>query len=203
MTADELALARMDDDGYGCAITTTPAAGWDTAVFGPEWTVRSAAGLKAGDRFKSHGTVVTVLVSAEAGTETVGPIGGRPCVRIYGRREDTGRQGTMTFGPSAGVQVLVDAEAPAAPETFAVRVRREVEQAALKHRAAAKPAWRPASNGAHKHHWFLIRGLGAESDRVPLRERYHVNSRGDLIWYKNYQTALAAAGRLNAQEATP
>jgi hypothetical protein len=24
MTADELALARMDDDGYGSAITTTP-----------------------------------------------------------------------------------------------------------------------------------------------------------------------------------
>lgn len=63
------------------------------------------------------------------------------------------------------------------------------------------PPWRPASCGEGKHRWFLIRGRGAESLRVPLADRYHLSAHGRLVRYFSGQTAQAAAGRLNRQEA--
>ena len=61
--------------------------------------------LVPGDRFAWGGTTVIVLAAPEHSTETVPPLTGQPCLRLHGRREDTGAEGTMTFGLSAGVQV--------------------------------------------------------------------------------------------------
>ena len=67
---------------------------------------KAAADLKEGDRFRTHGTVVRVLHAAKRTTEAVMPLAGRPCVVIWGRREDTGADGSMTFGVTACVQVI-------------------------------------------------------------------------------------------------
>ena len=64
------------------------------------------------------------------------------------------------------------------------------------------PHWQPANNGAGKRRWFLIRGSGIESDRIPVRDRYHFNARGDLIRYASFQSAQRAAGQLNGDKAT-
>jgi hypothetical protein len=64
------------------------------------------------------------------------------------------------------------------------------------------PPWRTACNGGGKRIWFLIRGSGLESDRIPVRDRYRYNSRGDLIRYASRETALRAATRLNNAEAS-
>lgn len=93
MTQDELALAVMDDDGFGCAITTSP--------------VKPAAELKEGDRIRTHGTVVKVLHDAKHTTEVVAPLAGRPCITVWGEREDTGARGNITFGPAAEVLRVV------------------------------------------------------------------------------------------------
>lgn len=58
------------------------------------------------------------------------------------------------------------------------------------------PPWQAANNGAGKRIWFLYRG-----DRVPFRHRYHCNARGDLIRYATFQSATAAAGQLNGDQA--
>ena len=63
------------------------------------------------------------------------------------------------------------------------------------------PQWQTANHGAGKRIWFLIRGSGIESDRIPVRDRYHNNARGDLIRYASHETARRAADALNAQEA--
>jgi hypothetical protein len=64
---------------------------------------RAAADLKAGDTFSTHGTTVTVLHDAKPSTETVMPLAGQPCIWVWARRNDTGKEGSMTFGLSAGV----------------------------------------------------------------------------------------------------
>lgn len=62
------------------------------------------------------------------------------------------------------------------------------------------PEWRPANNGAGKRTWFLVRGYGSESDRIPISERYYYNKRDDLIRYATMESAQKAADRLNLQE---
>ena len=69
------------------------------------FTVKAAVDLKTGDRLLTHNTVVTVLADAWRSIETIPPLTGQPCVRIRGRREDSGAEGTMTFGITAGVQI--------------------------------------------------------------------------------------------------
>jgi hypothetical protein len=64
----------------------------------------------------------------------------------------------------------------------------------------ALPPWQPASNGAGKRHWFLIRGAGAESDRVPVRDRYYLSAADTLVRYASYSSAQRAAAKLNAAE---
>lgn len=46
------------------------------------------------------------VLRIEPGIETVAPLAGRPCVRLWVRREDTGEEGSMTFGPGGLVEVL-------------------------------------------------------------------------------------------------
>lgn len=110
MSQDEYQLQVMDDDGFGCAITGNP----DTSEPAPRELAevlaeyigkhrKQAAELREGDRFRTHGTVVTVLHDAKHTTEVVQPLAGRPCVTVWGRREDTGAEGSMTFGPQAEV----------------------------------------------------------------------------------------------------
>lgn len=67
---------------------------------------------------------------------------------------------------------------------------------------SALPPWEPANNGTGKRIWFLIRGRGLESDRVPINDRYHTDVKGDLIRYKSSETAQKAADKLNKQEAS-
>lgn len=62
------------------------------------------------------------------------------------------------------------------------------------------PPWRPASNGAGKRGWFLVRGSGADSDRIPVPDRYHFSAAGILVRYASPETAQRAADKLNAQE---
>jgi hypothetical protein len=69
-------------------------------------SIKDAAGLAAGDRFRTRGTVVKVLRDAEEGVEEVQPLAGLPCIRVYGMREDTGKQGWMNFGLQAGVDLI-------------------------------------------------------------------------------------------------
>jgi hypothetical protein len=73
-------------------------------VCGSGWAIKAAADLKEGDRFRTHGTVVRVLHDAWRTTEAVAPLAGRPCITLWGEREDTGARGSMTFGPFAAVQ---------------------------------------------------------------------------------------------------
>jgi hypothetical protein len=54
--------------------------------------------------------------------------------------------------------------------------------------------WLPASNGSGKRHWFLHR------DAALFADRYHTNSRGDLIRYATYESASRAADRLNRED---
>jgi hypothetical protein len=62
------------------------------------------------------------------------------------------------------------------------------------------PAWAPASCGAGKRHWFVARGQGAESDRVPVALRYHHGANGSLVRYASMAGAQRAADKLNAAE---
>lgn len=50
---------------------------------------------------------VTVLHDAKHTTETVAPLAGRPCITVWGQREDTGQRGTLTYGPNAEVDLAV------------------------------------------------------------------------------------------------
>lgn len=46
------------------------------------------------------------VLRIEPGVETVPPLTGRPCIRLWVRREDTSDEGFMTFGPGGFVNVL-------------------------------------------------------------------------------------------------
>lgn len=67
---------------------------------------KMAIDLREGDRFITHGTVVTVLHDA---THTTALETGRPGVTVWGEREDTGARGSMAFGQHASV-MLADQE---------------------------------------------------------------------------------------------
>ena len=54
------------------------------------------------------------------------------------------------------------------------------------------PPWRPACNGVGKRPYFLYRG-----DTVSWIDRWYFNTAGDLVRYKNNDTAQRAADRLN------
>lgn len=47
---------------------------------------------------------VTILRKGEHGKETIPPLTGRLCARYWARREDTGAEGFMTYGPGGVVE---------------------------------------------------------------------------------------------------
>jgi hypothetical protein len=81
----------------------------------------------------------------------------------------------------------------------AMRLRNEIMVGTLE-REGTLPAWTPANNGTSKRRWFLIRGHGVDSERVPLRARYHNGPSGDLVRYASFETAQRAADKLNGEE---
>jgi len=60
--------------------------------------------LRPGDVIVSYGVLVTILRHGEGSTETVFPLTGRECWRYWARREDTGEEGFVTYGPGATVE---------------------------------------------------------------------------------------------------
>lgn len=58
--------------------------------------------------------------------------------------------------------------------------------------AARERDWRPASNGAGRRHWFLIR-----DQSVPLAERYLEDARGRLVRFSSMEAAQRRADKLN------
>ena len=75
------------------------------------WRSADAASLKTGDvvLIEYLGTDIrcTILRDAEPGRETVWPLAGRPCVRFWARREDTGAEGYMTYGPNGVARLAI------------------------------------------------------------------------------------------------
>lgn len=64
----------------------------------------AAETLRPGDRvegspYTDPGVVVTILREGEQTTETVPALAGRPVLRYWGRREDTGAEGYLSYGP--------------------------------------------------------------------------------------------------------
>lgn len=82
---------------------------------------------------------------------------------------------------------------------WAMRLRDDIIAGALD-LAGALPPWRAAVNGTSKRPYFLVRGWGTESDRVPLAHRYHNGPSGKLICYASSETATRAAVKLNKAE---
>lgn len=76
----------------------------------PATEIVPAERLTPGDRIHValEGVVVTVLRPGVEAVESCGPIAGRPCLRVWGRREDTGAEGFMTYGPGGVAQVMTD-----------------------------------------------------------------------------------------------
>jgi hypothetical protein len=71
-----------------------------------------AVDLRPGDRVEGApctdpGVVVTILREGEQTTETVPALAGRPVLRYWGRREDTGAEGFLSYGPGARVLRVV------------------------------------------------------------------------------------------------
>lgn len=72
--------------------------------------------LEPGDviRVAAYGAEVTVMCKGEQSTETVGPLAGRPCWRYWcsgkvdehGNPTDAAREGFMTYGPGAKVEIV-------------------------------------------------------------------------------------------------
>jgi hypothetical protein len=62
--------------------------------------------LQPGDRIDVDGVTATVLRAGVEAVETVWPLAGRPCLRVWGRREDTGAEGFMTYGPGGVARVI-------------------------------------------------------------------------------------------------
>jgi hypothetical protein len=59
--------------------------------------------LRPNDVIVRDDVLVTILRHGEAGVETVFPLAGRDCWRYWARREDTGAEGYVTFGPGGVV----------------------------------------------------------------------------------------------------
>lgn len=71
-----------------------------------------ATELRPGDRIEgapctNPGVIVTILRDGEQTTETVWPLAGHPVLRYWGRREDTGTEGFVSYGPGARVLRVV------------------------------------------------------------------------------------------------
>jgi len=67
----------------------------------------AAENLRPGDVILASERVpVTVLRDAVEAVETVWPLAGRPCLRYWCRREDTGAEGFMTYGPGGAAVVM-------------------------------------------------------------------------------------------------
>jgi hypothetical protein len=81
----------------------------------------------------------------------------------------------------------------------AERLRNEIIVGTME-RDGTLPAWVPGVNGATKRPWFLIRGHGLDSERVPLRARYHNGPSGNLVCFASFETAQRAADKLNGAE---
>jgi hypothetical protein len=60
--------------------------------------------LRPGDVIVQGDMLVTIVRHGEAHVETVFPLTGRDCWRYWARREDTGDEGYVTFGPGATVE---------------------------------------------------------------------------------------------------
>lgn len=75
----------------------------------PATEIIAAERLAPGDRIHVElegGVAVTVLRDGVQSVESFGPIAGRPCLRYWCRREDTGAEGFMTYGPG-GVALVI------------------------------------------------------------------------------------------------
>jgi hypothetical protein len=66
----------------------------------------NAVSLIPGDVILRQGVQATILRPKEDFTETVEPLTGRPGVRFWCRREDTGQEGWMTYGLTGVAQIL-------------------------------------------------------------------------------------------------
>lgn len=42
--------------------------------------------------------VPSLVLRVEAGVETIAPLAGRPCLKVWVRREDTGEEGFVLYG---------------------------------------------------------------------------------------------------------
>ena len=85
----------------------------------------------------------------------------------------------------------------------AMRLRDEIMAGTRELPAPVLPPWRAAVNGTSKRPWFLIRGWGTESDRVPVGQRYHNGPSGKLIRYASSKAAGRAADKLNGAGPEP
>lgn len=83
----------------------------------------------------------------------------------------------------------------------AMRLRDEIMAGTRQLPEPALPPWRAAVNGTSKRPWFLIRGWGIESDRVPVERRYHNGPSGRLARYASAAAAERVADKLNQAQA--
>lgn len=70
---------------------------------GPE--VRRVTAVQVGDVVLGGPDVPCEVLGIEHGTETVLPLAGRPCIRLDVRRQDTGEEGWLTYGPAGFVRI--------------------------------------------------------------------------------------------------
>lgn len=73
-----------------------------------EMVEKAVKDLVPGDTIIRSETRVSVLREPEEHTETAGPLAGRPGLRVWCRREDTGAEGYMYYGPGASVSLVDD-----------------------------------------------------------------------------------------------
>jgi hypothetical protein len=48
------------------------------------------------------------VLRTEDSVETVAPLAGRPCIKVWIRREDTGEEGYVLYGPNGYVEIFTN-----------------------------------------------------------------------------------------------
>jgi hypothetical protein len=95
--SQEEADENFCEDGPECGPTCSEAVGIKTTI--------PADQLEQGNRILCGDVTVIVLRAGVESVETVWPLAGRPCLRFWCRREDTGEEGFVSFGPAGVAQV--------------------------------------------------------------------------------------------------
>jgi hypothetical protein len=120
------------------------------------------------------------------------------------RRAGMGGHATLTLaGTTSGPRLYADT-----PDSFSgvslfpdrddlIRWAREVLVFLGEDYGITLPPWHPASSGAGKRHWFLIRDMGKD---IPVEDRYYYGANGNLVRYASCESAQRAADKLNAAE---